>query len=161
MFEHLAMVPERCSASGVLQRLVDTIGYRFRRALVGIEDEQLGWRPQVDVQSIDELIDHIGELIEATLAALERRERRRAVWDPFEIFDLLMRLHQVLDDYDDEDLALIDFSVAGLWTLINGPLADALTHIGQINMLKRLQGIDSPNGGYLRGDDLHVPAIED
>ena len=40
---------------------------------------------------------------------------------------------------------------APFWNMINGPLADALTHVGQINSWRRLAGNPAPKADVFRG----------
>ena len=37
------------------------------------------------------------------------------------------------------------------WNLVNGPLADALTHIGQVNSWRRIAGKPAPPADVFRG----------
>lgn len=55
-------------------------------------------------------------------------------------------MRQKLDRLDDEKLAehrvlrRRDGSSWPVWNVMNGPLADALTHVGQLNAWRRLSG---------------------
>ena len=37
------------------------------------------------------------------------------------------------------------------WHMVNGPLADALTHVGQINTFRRLAGNPCPEANVFKG----------
>jgi hypothetical protein len=43
------------------------------------------------------------------------------------------------------------------WYLVNGPLADALTHIGQVSSLRRMAGKPVPPADLFRGLPLGEP----
>jgi hypothetical protein len=45
---------------------------------------------------------------------------------------------------DDRALATITIDGKPFWHLINGPMADALTHTGQISSFRRLAGNPAP-----------------
>jgi uncharacterized membrane protein len=42
-------------------------------------------------------------------------------------------------------------TVTPFWNLINGPLADILTHVGQINSWRTISGSPAPRANPLRG----------
>jgi hypothetical protein len=54
-----------------------------------------------------------------------------------------------------EDIRIVGSSRPGddrpFWNMINGPLADALTHVGQINTYRRMNGNPTPRADVFRG----------
>ena len=56
------------------------------------------------------------------------------------ILELIFQLRNAFYDMTDEELSNIRLKDKPFWYLINGPIADALTHVGQINMLRRTAG---------------------
>ena len=53
------------------------------------------------------------------------------------ILEVLKHITSELNSITDAKLASIQIRKYPFWNMINGPLADILTHIGQINMMKR------------------------
>ena len=51
----------------------------------------------------------------------------------------------------DEDLKGIIIKGRPFWHIINGPIADALTHVGQINSFRRLVGNPTPKAQVFLG----------
>ncbi len=54
-------------------------------------------------------------------------------------------LEETFSKMDNEELAAIQILKQPFWLVINGPLSDALTHIGQIATLRRIAGSPVPD----------------
>jgi hypothetical protein len=57
----------------------------------------------------------------------------------------------------DDDLSKVIIGDRPLWNIINGPVSDALTHVGQINSFRRLNGNPVPRANVFLG---RPPATE-
>jgi hypothetical protein len=64
---------------------------------------------------------------------------------------MLYRLREHFSGLDEQALAAITIQDHPFWHLLNGPLADALTHVGQINVFRRLAGNPTPKAGLFMG----------
>jgi hypothetical protein len=64
---------------------------------------------------------------------------------------MLHRLREHVATLDDETLDAIKIRGLPFWHILNGPLADALTHVGQINTLRRLNGNPTPKASVFMG----------
>ena len=60
-------------------------------------------------------------------------------------------LREALLSMSDEELAAIQIREKPFWHIINGPVADALTHVGQINSFRRLAGNPTPKARVFVG----------
>jgi hypothetical protein len=97
--------------------------------------------------TIGQLLDHVWGLtnwivIHAQLPKESRPEgypARRA-----HVLVLIQRLREHFATLSAEELARVRIEGKPFWHLINGPLADALTHVGQINSFRRLAGNPAP-----------------
>ena len=153
-FYKIPDAPATVGAGAILGRLVDAIGFRFRWAVEGMVDTDLAYKPAPDCMTHAELILHIHDLLVSAA--------RNAAVPPGEplsetsscgrmisgVLDLSSRLSVRYKAMSDMDLAAC---TPGLWTMINGPLADCLTHIGQILSWRRLAGAPPAPADLFRG----------
>jgi hypothetical protein len=133
------------SAATTMHRLVLSIGYRFQRCAINIDQVPTDFKPSPDLMSLAELLHHIAELIHHCRNKLGSLKDGEPSAEPAQILTAIDALQALVTDVATAQLG-DDF-----YYLINGPLSDALTHIGQINVYKRLAGITAPNGNYYKG----------
>jgi hypothetical protein len=67
------------------------------------------------------------------------------------VLEMVYNLRGVLASMSDEELQNITINGKPFWHIINGPLADSLTHIGQINSFRRLAGNPTPKAKVFHG----------
>ena len=123
---------------GWLRHNVATLAYRAGRVLRGAPPAFAGFRAADGTRTPVEILAHIGDLLEWTL----RLAQGRTEWvrsTPLEWDAEVARFHAAL--------ASLDGFLAGgaplgypAERLFQGPIADALTHVGQLGMLRRLAG---------------------
>ncbi|MCJ8329027.1 MAG: hypothetical protein HRT89_00335 [Lentisphaeria bacterium] len=147
-FRDISEVGTDYSATSVLQRFVAALGFRYYWATHEIDDDDLHARAAGDCMSIQELIDHIDGLVHMSAESLkcdlsENTEPRRKT------LENLSTLYEQCETISD----LADFAIRGnpLFYMMNGPLSDALTHVGQINMIRRLDGNPVAKVNYFKG----------
>ena len=139
----------------VLLRLVEGIGYRFQRAMIGVNDSALNFAPAEGMFTIGQQVDHIGKLLETVLAVFQDRPPTYDDTTAEGVVRLLAELHDFIQETSMERLQQArTLEGRSVFFMINGPMADTLTHIGQINTLKRLAGVDAPNSGYMYGKEV-------
>jgi hypothetical protein len=153
-FYKIPDAPAAVTAGTILGRLVDSVGFRFRWAAEGLQDADLAYRPAPDCMTHAELILHIHDLLVSTarnagLAPVEpltdASSCRRMISS---VLDLSSRLSSRFKAMTDSDLASC---TPKLWNMVNGPLADALTHIGQVLSWRRLAGAPPAPADLFRG----------
>jgi hypothetical protein len=125
------------------------VAYRGAKALRGAPAEFPDFKVGPTSRTPIQILAHTNDLYDWALSMA----RGEAKWNnsvPGSWDSEVARFHTGLEAFDaylasDRPLANID-------QLVSGPIADALTHIGQINMLRRLA--DSPVKGesYARAD---------
>jgi hypothetical protein len=158
--------PPSMSAGAVLSRLCDGIGFRYRWATEGISLADLGFSPGRGCMTLGELLAHILELLEwvarhlgmdvtaidpaagstpADPAALRSRTIGLAA-------DLAARFRGMTDaDLEAVRIRSSRGNSLPLWNVVNGPLADSLTHVGQVLSWRRLAGSPPPASDVFRG----------
>ncbi|OHD67584.1 MAG: hypothetical protein A2177_12505 [Spirochaetes bacterium RBG_13_68_11] len=151
------------TGSAVLVRLVEGIGFRFTWATEGLREPDLSFRPTPETMCIAEQAGHLLELVSwvaAAAGAIPADQKPTEPPPPFpavrqQILEVLSLLRARLADMGDEQIGAIRIgSHAGPvpWPhIVNGPLADALTHIGQIAVLRRANGNPVPKANVFLG----------
>lgn len=147
-----------------MQRLLDGLGFRFYWATEGLRVEDYSFRPADDVMSIRELVKHIWGLVNWVRISVQGEPHRR----PMEIVsvrsDILEMLHELrtaVSEMNDDELSEVTIEGNPLWNIINGPVSDALTHVGQINSFRRLNGNPVPRANVFLGRPPATEPIED
>jgi hypothetical protein len=144
--------PGGASAADVLIRIVDALGFRFRWATEGLRPEDAEFTPGAECWTTSKLLQHIlvlTGLVEHTLGGdppeLPPREQeveklRAAILE--RIGSIRHRLTQTTPEelMTRQILFPRDGKLYPVWNMINGPLVDAFTHVGQLNSWRRLNG---------------------
>jgi hypothetical protein len=166
-FRSLPPGPAAVSGSAVLVRLVEGIGFRFTWATEGLREQDLAFRPTPETMCIAEQTGHVLELVAwvaAATGAITAGSQEPASAPPFpearqRIMEVLALLRARLAGMTDGEIGAIQIgSRAGPvpWPhIVNGPLADALTHIGQIAVLRRSCGNPVPKANVFLGRPPH------
>ena len=153
-FYRIPDTPAVVSAGTILGRLVDAVGFRFRWAVEGMTDADLPFQPAPDCMTHAELFQHIYDLMVSTARnAGVLQGEPIAVTSSFELMrartlDLCVRISARYKAMSDNELAAC---TPQLWNMINGPVADALTHVGQILSWRRLAGAPPAPADLFRG----------
>ncbi len=149
--------PEEKSATNTIARFIDGLGFRYRLATEGLTDQDIKFRPADGSMNMMELLNHVYGL--ATFSnrffggpknPTERPETFADIrMDTLTLlFDLSTRLKN-MDDVELDNFNLRDrlgLERVPFWYFLNGPIADALTHVGQITSWRRINGNPQPKG---------------
>ena len=129
-----------------LRHAAATLAYRGAKTLRGAPPEFAHYKAGPTTRTPLEILAHIGDLLEVSAARL----RGPAQWNPKrpDIWENQVRRFH-------EALAAIDEALAGdaaievpLTAWYQGPFADALTHVGQLAMLRRMSGCPMKGEAY-------------
>lgn len=144
------MTTETDPARALLRHTIATLAYRGGKAIRDTGPEfanfQIGDTPRTPL----EILAHIGDLLSWALSIAKGNER----WSPPGPTDWDNEVNRffsslrALDDYlaSDEPLGIAPER------LFQAPIADALTHVGQIAMLRRLAGTKMRGENYFKAD---------
>jgi hypothetical protein len=132
-----------------LRHLLATVGYRFDAVVEGAPETYPDFDAGQGVRSPRELVGHCVHVLRIARASFEAELEPSAPIDA-RWPELVSSLHH--------ELGLLDGHIEQgtfprSWTLlqmIQGPFADVLTHIGQLALLRRLQGDPVGRQSYLR-----------
>jgi len=158
-YTRLPDAPTELSARSVMVRLVDGLGFRYRWATEGLSATDPEFGPGQDSMTLRQLMVHVSGLARWVLQHLGGEPRPAAGEDTDSLRERtlldLVAIRERLLAIDDTALASITIaskrSTESFWHMINGPLADALTHVGQINAWRRLAGNPTPRADVFRG----------
>jgi hypothetical protein len=124
------------SAKDLFRHTLATLAYRGGKAFAGVPENFSGFRAAPGSRSAGEILAHIGDLLDWALIMAKDKH----VWHetaPQSWSQDVERFSTALAAFD----AFIASGAplqAPLDKLFQGPVADALTHVGQIAMLRRL-----------------------
>lgn len=149
-YQSLPAPPNTISEAKILARLVDGIGFRYQLATAGFTQKEIDFCPIEGSMNMMELLTHIYGLITWTGNAFNLPYKRKRLTNFEELrtetLEVCQLFSQFLQKLSTEEVQQASVYLKRMdkhfsfWYLINGPLADALTHIGQINTWRRISG---------------------
>lgn len=122
----------------LLRHLLATLEFRGGLAITDAPEDFTSFRAGATTRSAGEILAHIGDLIEGSLY-LMKGEFVYLETPPQAWADDVKRFFAAITAFD---LYLVSDAplMQPLEKIVQGPLADALTHVGQIVLLRRLAG---------------------
>ncbi|MEO6402192.1 MAG: hypothetical protein ABIP62_09290 [Vicinamibacteria bacterium] len=134
----------------LLRQTVATLAYRSRKVLVGAPAGFSQFRPAESSRAAGEVLAHMGDLFDWALALADGQHIWRNA-EPLPWNDEVARFYQALKRFDDRlaDPTELKGSCAALF---QGPVADALTHLGQLSMMRRLVGAPTKGENYFQAE---------
>lgn len=135
----------------LLRHLLAALAYRTQKALRGAPDAFGSFRIQPGVRTPAELVRHMTSVLDFARSCFGG-ERNRPEPLP-SLADEVVRFHAVVEDVARhlESGAPLLGGVT-LEQLLQGPFSDAMTHAGQIAMLRRLSGSPIPPEDFMAAD---------
>lgn len=147
--------PDSYTAGTVAARMVDGLGFRFYWATEGLRSEDLAYKPSEKGRTCGETLEHLYGLskfiynatanqVNDRMAAAEEplnfEEKRKAILTNFKKAADLLRAADNLAEMKIKIKSQQGVSEYPFWNNINGPIADALWHTGQVVLLRRASG---------------------
>ena len=151
--------PEKYSATLVVSRMIEGAGLRYYWATHELRPEDLDFKPSEEARTCRETLEHIHGLSQTILSASKKRVNsyedasewefetiRKKTLENFEEARLIFR-------HDPEgDLSSYEAIFQGksgerkypFWNMINGPIEDAVWHVGQVVSFRRSSGNPFP-----------------
>jgi len=152
--------PEQYTAAGVAARLLDAFGFRYYWATEGLRQEDLTYQATADSRTSMETITHIESLTQMMVNAalgkpnagggVERDTTYAGVRQ--HTLEMIEQASRALkgDNVNMEDCNIVfegkNPRSYPFWNAINGPITDAIWHVGQIVTLRRSSGNPIPSG---------------
>ena len=133
-----------------LRHTVATLAYRAAKAMRGAPASFAAFKPGPSSRTPIELLAHMGDLLDWGLSMAKGEPKwNNSTPQPWD--RECARFHAALKTFDDL-LASGEPLRYDLTRLFQGPIADALTHTGQLTMLRRLHGAPMKGESYNRAD---------
>lgn len=152
-FSSIPEAPQEYNATNSIRRIIQGLGFRYYWATEGLRASDLNYRPSEEAQNTLETLQHIYGLSTTILNAAKNQASLRPAPQPtsnlkelrFATLENLEKTAALFDQYTDKELEELNiiFERGGkqskfpLWNLINGPIADALYHTGQVVSFRR------------------------
>ena len=158
-YYEIPAAPADYTAATVAARLVDGLGFRYFWATEGLREEDLNFKPSEDARTAFETIQHIQGLTKVLLNTVQKKpttggedglttftDYREATLENIRQASEILRMA----DADLEEMPMIfqgnSTREYPFWNLINGPISDALWHVGQVVTFRRSSGNPLPSG---------------
>ena len=160
-FKDISEYPNEINNGNIISRMINGLGYRYYWATEKLRENDLRYRPSNDAYSTKETMVHIftlsKTLYNTTLSKINERPDIDIPSDyeniRNETLQFLEKASKNFSNLNSEELnqMKIKFNRGGtiksfpIWNLLNGPIADAIYHTGQIVSFRRTTGnpIDS------------------
>ena len=157
---------ENYTSGTVASRLVDGLGFRYYWATEGLTEENLKYKPSAEARNMFDTLDHILVLSIMTLSALEDKEMQfpeegALSFDEMRKITLenIKKSSEILKKADDLSGFIMKIKRGNgkveeypFWNQLNGPIADAIWHVGQVVSFRRSAGNPLPKGpSFLTG----------
>jgi len=148
------------TAGTVASRMVDGLGFRYYWATEGLVAKDLDFKPNEVARTTAETIDHILGLSQVTLNAVLNKpngekqpkmtftEKRKKTLENLKEASDILKLSKDLSQFK----MVFGEKEFPFWNALNGPIADATWHVGQIVSFRRSSGNPLPKGvSFLTG----------
>ncbi len=155
-YKEIGGFPDSFSAGNILKRLIDGLGYRYYWATDSLNTHDLQFKASPEARTSLETLEHILDLTDFVLRIVQGKyntsfpEKEKLDFESLREHTLLelKTISQLLGQMTDDEFKSLEiliqrndqrFSIP-LWNLLNGPISDAIHHVGQIVLLRRASG---------------------
>ncbi|HEV8589312.1 MAG TPA: hypothetical protein VGQ72_10590, partial [Pyrinomonadaceae bacterium] len=136
------------SSREMLRHTVATLAYRGAKAVRGAPASFASFKASPSTRTPGQILAHIGDLLDWALSIAKGKETwHNAKPKPWK--QEVKRFHTALARFDRYLAGKGELS-ASCERMFQGPIADALTHVGQIAMLRRMAGEPIKGENYSR-----------
>jgi len=148
--------PTEMTAGGAISRTLDGLGYRYFWATEGLREEDLAYRISEDSRTAGETLDHLYGLTEFILKVINKEPNIRGAEKEEVSFsdkrkitlENIYQASKLVRQKSDQEVQACEIIIQRgeretsfpIWNLLNGPIADAIYHTGQIVTYRRASG---------------------
>jgi ketosteroid isomerase-like protein len=151
MWRAIATLDERDERRPVLRHLLAALAYRTLKALRDAPEGFADFRPSEDIRSPREIVRHMTTLLGYARTCFHGGDNSIEPLRDFE--EEVVRFHETLSALSTDLASNAELSEAtSIEQLLQGPLSDAMTHAGQLALLRRLAGSPIPAEDFMAAD---------
>jgi hypothetical protein len=164
-YYNIPEAPKEYTAATVASRMVDGLGFRYYWATHALTDKDLSFKPNKEARTSRETLKHIYDLTTVILNSVIKKpntgqkvpemtfvELRNATLANIEKASKILRGSKDISEYKIVFKRGDNATEFPFWNQINGPISDALWHVGQVVSFRRSSGNPFPKGvSVLRG----------
>lgn len=134
----------------VLRHVVAAIAYRSSRVLKEVPESFPELELGHGVRTPREIVSHMSSVLGYLYAKLTETKRERIRLEDWDTE--VERFYAILQSIDEslEAGAMLDIKTRD--KILQGPLADTFTHIGQLSMMRRVAGASVPGENFILAD---------
>ncbi len=143
-FYEIEDYPETYNSNFLVARMVDGLGFRYYWATEGLRNEDLIYKISETSRSSQETIEHLyglSKFIRNSILENNKDETKEDL-DFTELRKQTLHNLKVVSDAlkTPKETFKFEETPVPFWNMLNGPIADALWHCGQVVMLRRASG---------------------
>ena len=134
----------------MLRHYLAAIAYHGQKALRSAPESFADFRAKPGVRTPHELVFHIANVIGYARTFFIGGEYRPRIMDSF--IDEIARMHEMLESFREHLEDETPFVGITPEQVLHGPFSDAMSHVGQLAMLRRLHGSPVPPENFIYAD---------
>ena len=134
----------------LLRHFLAALAYRTQKALRDAPGSFEGFKAGQRVRTPAELVRHMSEVLAYARTCLDGKEYRPGPESSFD--EEVEHLHSILEDLGRHLASDAPMMGTTEEVLLQGPLSDAMTHAGQLALLRRLAGSPVPPENFMKAD---------
>ena len=151
-FYEIGDYPSEYSSENILSRMIEGLGYRYYWASESLNENDLKYKPSEDSRTTFDILEHIYSLSQMIVSSFKNQEFNFAL-KKYSYEELRSKtLNNFKYIYDslikNPDLSQLNIKFIRegnnvyfpFWNHINGPIADAIWHCGQVVTNRRASG---------------------
>ena len=143
-------VPLSRDTTRLLRHLVATIAYRSRLSIQNAPEGYDEIRAAEGAMSAVELVNHMTNVMGYFRAQVTQGERERFKLGDWDVE--VKRFYELLNEIDSALAAGAKLPEGEDLKMLQGPLADTCTHVGQLAALRRLAGSPVPGENFIKAE---------
>ncbi len=133
-----------------IRHTLATLAYRASKTMRGVPESFAAYHPGPTSKTPIQIVSHMGDLFEWALTMVQGASKWRPA-EPTTWESECRRFFEALKKFDDYLVSDLPISY-DITRVFQGPVADALTHTGQLAMLRRLHGCPMKGESYARAE---------
>lgn len=160
-YYNIPEAPKEYSAATVASRMVDGLGFRYYWASFRLTEKDLAFKPNKEARTTMETLKHIYDLTTVILNSVIKqpntgkkvpdmsyKELRKATLANIKKSSMILKSAKDVSEFK----IIFGKTEFPFWNQINGPISDAIWHVGQVVSFRRSSGNPFPKGvSVLRG----------